>query len=217
MYVLDLSQAAQILADGFYSETHTFSRWWEKIQTQMSLESNLPNPISHPQHEMWVACQNPTGQVIAFCEVDNRPPTTTSMSTQTDDLIVRPYMCNLAVHEDWRKQGLAQQMIRQCEASVELWQDQYVLYLKVKEHNIPAINLYTKLGYEVFATQLDSKTQETLLVMKRDWTDVLPQQTTMEMEDGDVGEDEEHHHEATFSEVSPMRTATSNSGPTYEI
>lgn len=180
----------------------------------MSLESNLPNPISHPHHEMWVACQTDTGQVIAFCEVDNRPPpipktttTTTTTTSSSDDIVVRPYMCNLAVHVDWRNQGLAQELIRQCESSVELWQDQHVLYLKVKEQNQPAVNLYTKLGYEVVATQLDHKTEETLLVMKRDWTDVP-----------EPMDNDEQTQEATLSEVSTiMRSATSSSSPTYEI
>lgn len=174
----DLSQAAKILVDGFYSDNNTVSKWWEKLQTQMSLESNLPHPYSHPQHEMWVACDAKTGQVLAFCEVDNRPPKKRQQEQREQNegskelLVVRPYMCNLAVHVDWRRQGLARDLIRQCESSVELWQDgTYIMFLKVKKHNEAAVKLYTALGYKVTATEFDDKTQDTLLVMQREWTD----------------------------------------------
>ena len=170
-----MSQAAKILVNGFYQDNHTISKWWEKIQTQMSLESNLPNSFS--QHEMWVACQSQTGEVVAFCELDNRPPKqkATMTTTESKSLTVRPYMCNLAVHEDWRNQGLAQELIRQCEASVELWleNNKFVLYLKVKKQNEAAIKLYTKLGYHVVASEVDDKTQEVLLLMQREWSKSL--------------------------------------------
>ena len=166
------------MVDGFYSDNNTVSKWWEKLQTQMSLESNLPHPYSHPQHEMWVACDTTTGQVLAFCEVDNRPPKRRQQQQQqvnagtNELLVVRPYMCNLAVHADWRRQGLARELIRKCESSVELWQDEsYVMFLKVKKHNQPAVKLYTSLGYKVTATEFDDKTQDTLLVMQREWKD----------------------------------------------
>lgn len=164
----DLSHGARILADGFYSESNPASKWWERLHTQMSLESNWPNPVLRNQHEMWVAVQSQNGQILAFCELDNRPPRNDS---DPEAAKIRPYMCNLAVHLDWRKQGLAQDMIHQCEASVELWSGgaDEKLFLKVKEQNQPAVNLYTKLGYGVVSSQVDEKTEETLLVMKRDW------------------------------------------------
>jgi ribosomal protein S18 acetylase RimI-like enzyme len=178
----DLSQAAKVLVDGFYQENSAVSKWWEKMQTQMSLESNFPHPMASSntiasQHEMWVACRNTDGQVLAFCEVDNRPPR--RIIKPDDKIIVRPYMCNLAVHSEWRKLGLAQELIKQCESSVELWKqsssslsprsESCVLHLKVKEHNFPAVQLYQKMGYEVMATEFDEKTEDVLLVMKREW------------------------------------------------
>jgi len=155
----DLSFAARILADGFYDDRNAASKWWERLQTEMSLESNLPT-FKNSEHEMWVACQRSDGKILAFCEVDNR---------EKDFLNdTRPYMCNLAVHLDHRGQGLAQEMIQQCEDSADLW-DQDKLFLKVREHNDPAVKLYSKMGYDIVATQVDEKTQDTLLVMKKGW------------------------------------------------
>ena len=155
----DLSQAARILADGFYADVNPASKWFERLQTQMSLESNIPVPTQ--QHEMWVACNKQNGKVLAFCEVDNRPP-----KREND---VRPYMCNLAVHTEWRNQGLAQRMIEKCEDSILDW-DTNELYLKVKEANTPAVKLYTKMEYEIVAQEVDGKSSETLFVMKKELT-----------------------------------------------
>jgi ribosomal protein S18 acetylase RimI-like enzyme len=128
----------------------------------MSLESNLPTFASkNPQHEMWVACQKSNGQVLAFCEVDNREKDFLDNAT-------KPYMCNLAVHLDHRGKGLAKEMIRQCEDTADLWKEEK-LFLKVREHNEPAVQLYKTMGYDVVATQTDQKTDDTLLVMKRAW------------------------------------------------
>lgn len=125
----------------------------------MSLESNLPTFIS-TQHEMWVACDKINGQVLAFCEVDNR---------EKDFLqTTKPYMCNLAVHLDHRGKGLAKEMIRQCEDSADLWKEEK-LFLKVKQQNEPAVQLYQTMGYDVVATQTDEKTDATLFVMKKEW------------------------------------------------
>mmetsp|Transcript_635 Transcript_635/g.1004 ORF Transcript_635/g.1004 Transcript_635/m.1004 type:complete len:247 (+) Transcript_635:192-932(+) len=161
----DLSDAANVLADGFYYENNPASKWWEKIQTQLSLESNLPNSFLGVQHQMWVACENESGRVLAFCEVDNRP----QQNREGSSTEVRPYMCNLAVDTKWRKQGVAQDMIRRCEESVKEWEEK-TLYLKVKENNEAAVGLYEKMGYEVSSNEITKKTEDVLLTMKRTWT-----------------------------------------------
>lgn len=161
----DLSDAARVLADGFYYENNPASKWWEKMQTQLSLESNLPNSFLGSQHEMWVACENESGRVLSFCEVDNRPPKKQG-SNSTE---VRPYMCNLAVDTKWRGKGIAQDMIKRCEESVKEWEEE-MLHLKVREVNDPAVALYKKMGYEISSNEITEKTEEVLLTMKRTWT-----------------------------------------------
>lgn len=160
----DLSEAARVLADGFYSEQNPASRWWEKMQTQLSLESNLPNNFLNAPHEMWVACENESGRVISFCEVDNRPPKKTGPNSTE----VRPYMCNLAVDIKWRKQGIAKDMIQRCEDSVKKWEEK-TLYLKVREKNDAAVSLYEKMGYVVVSNEITEKSDDILLTMKRTW------------------------------------------------
>jgi len=161
----DLSEAARVLADGFYSEQNPASKWWEKMQTQLSLESNLPNNFLNAPHEMWVACENESGRVISFCEVDNRLPKRIGPNSTE----VRPYMCNLAVDTKWRKQGIAKDMIRRCEDSVTKWEEK-TLYLKVREKNNAAVALYEKMGYEVVSNEIAEKSEDILLTMKRTWS-----------------------------------------------
>lgn len=59
-----------------------------------------------------------------------------------------PYISNLAVKLDYRRQKVAQQLLFACEQTVLGWglQD---LYLHVLENNQPARQLYAKLGYQV--------------------------------------------------------------------
>jgi len=206
----DLSYAAEVLTEGFYGDSNIATKWWEKIQTQMNLESNLPSTMGIGNvsplltksseksviqgHDMWVACQSDTGKVIGFCELDNREPRKheKEKANMDNSMIVRPYMCNLSVQTDYRKMGIAQNMILQCEQRVTDWYDTSEnstmnpkLYLKVKESNVPAIKLYQKLGYEVVAHETVKNQQDNtlLLVMKREWNNTISRQQTEEKEE----------------------------------
>jgi ribosomal protein S18 acetylase RimI-like enzyme len=58
-----------------------------------------------------------------------------------------PYISNLAVHSNWRNQGIAQQLLQTCEQITGQW-GYPDIYLHVLDNNIAALNLYQKLGYQ---------------------------------------------------------------------
>jgi len=58
------------------------------------------------------------------------------------------YLSNLAVLEEYRQQGVAQQLLRVCERVALDWGYQD-LYLHVLENNARARRLYTKAGYQL--------------------------------------------------------------------
>jgi ribosomal protein S18 acetylase RimI-like enzyme len=58
-----------------------------------------------------------------------------------------PYISNLAVHSNWRNQGIAQQLLQTCEQITGQWGYSDV-YLHVLDNNVAALNLYQKLGYQ---------------------------------------------------------------------
>jgi GNAT superfamily N-acetyltransferase len=70
--------------------------------------------------------------------------------TKADKL---PYVSNLAVHQAWRGQGIAQQLLSASEQVVLSW-GFHELCLHVLEKNYPARNLYQKVGYRLYQTDL---------------------------------------------------------------
>jgi ribosomal protein S18 acetylase RimI-like enzyme len=58
-----------------------------------------------------------------------------------------PYLSNLAVRSDYRRQGVAQTLLRHCEERAQQ-QGFHQLYLHVLEGNQPARQLYSKSGYQ---------------------------------------------------------------------
>lgn len=57
------------------------------------------------------------------------------------------YISNLAVRADYRRRGVAQALLQQCEDLARTWRFQSI-YLHVIETNVKARNLYRKLGYQ---------------------------------------------------------------------
>lgn len=64
-----------------------------------------------------------------------------------------PYLSNLAVHSEYRRRGVARQLLLACEQIASNWGYQD-LYLHVLENNLKARGLYTQLGYRLH--QVDS-------------------------------------------------------------
>ncbi|BAS58628.1 GCN5-related N-acetyltransferase [Leptolyngbya boryana IAM M-101] len=63
------------------------------------------------------------------------------------------YLSNLAVREEFRRQGIAEQLLLACEPYVESWGYRQI-YLHVLETNQAAKALYFKLGYRLEEIQL---------------------------------------------------------------
>jgi ribosomal protein S18 acetylase RimI-like enzyme len=58
-----------------------------------------------------------------------------------------PYIANLAVHQHYRRRGIALKLLQVCEQTAKDWGFNQ-LYLHVLETNAPARRLYRKAGYE---------------------------------------------------------------------
>lgn len=59
-----------------------------------------------------------------------------------------PYIFNLAVHPQWRRRGVAKQLLCAAEQTVKQWGFSR-LYMHVLEDNHPARNLYDEIGYRI--------------------------------------------------------------------
>jgi len=163
-----LSPAAKILTEEFYAYRTNFITFQiERLKTVLSLESTFPNQdpsslnynkrIRRPLQQMLVACEADGGKVIGFAEVDARPlgknddgTTRISEDGTSSDNALRSYMYNLAVDKNWKRKGVASQLVRAAENYVIDMHEECVenrLYLRVRKSNEAAIGLYKSLGY----------------------------------------------------------------------
>ncbi len=63
-----------------------------------------------------------------------------------------PYIFNLAVHPQWRRRGVAKQLLLAAEQTVKQWGFSR-LYMHVLEDNQPARNLYDRIGYRLHSQE----------------------------------------------------------------
>lgn len=161
----DLGAAARILTDGFYGDSNFITYNVERLNTFLSLESTFPQPgsVVGAVHSMFVACRQTDGKVLGFAEIDGRPP-------KKENEAPRPYMCNLAICPKWRRRGLAKALVGECEEKALRW-GKTEIYLKVRESNDAATNMYRDLGYEVQSTRTEEmrgKPPQSIILMKKE-------------------------------------------------
>ena len=68
------------------------------------------------------------------------------------DIQQYPYIFNLAVHPQWRRRGVAKELLLAAEQTVTQWGFSR-LYMHVIEDNEPARNLYDRIGYRLHSQE----------------------------------------------------------------
>ena len=190
----DVGRASQILTEGFFKHKTNFLVYqWERLETYLSLDSTFPKP--NTLHQIFVACDSRSGRVLGMVELDARVPKT---KDDKDGIrtgsAVSPYMCNVAVDEKYQRRGIASALIARCERQVEEWYEQTrgkiscSLYLRVRESNVAAVSMYTKLNYTSITQEKDKKTGENLLVMRKELQRRSKPSNKMEQELSDTPE-----------------------------
>ncbi|KAL3903140.1 MAG: hypothetical protein SGILL_010557, partial [Bacillariaceae sp.] len=181
--LVDMGRASKILSDGFFKHKTNFITYqFERLTTYLSLESTFPKPNTY--HEIFVACCAQKGTVWGVVEVDARMDGSDRSVTVKDD---GPYMCNLAVDDQSQRMGIASALVRECERQVAEWHNDdrqrrirngtdddpttirvsKSLCLRVRESNVPAVQLYAKMGYQSMWQEPEKKTGETVLLMRK--------------------------------------------------
>jgi ribosomal protein S18 acetylase RimI-like enzyme len=115
------------------------------------LRSNIVSGSSHGKQQQVcsIAAYTDRGksQVIGTIEVGMR---TTNYRQPTPHRYV--YISNLAVSRDFRRLGIAQELLRDCERLTTAW-GYTELYLHVMGNNDRGRRLYEKLGYEIVSRE----------------------------------------------------------------
>jgi ribosomal protein S18 acetylase RimI-like enzyme len=146
----DLTSLAEILADSFHSRAGMGG--WVYPLLRLGIYEDLRNRLNScsPRYICLVAV---TSETIGSSGGDRLVGTVEMALRSTHPWLFgsspqSPYLSNLAVHHDCRRQGAARQLLTSCERLALRWGFQD-LYLHVLENNHQARRLYFKLGYRL--------------------------------------------------------------------
>jgi ribosomal protein S18 acetylase RimI-like enzyme len=162
----DLGAAANILADAFSKDLNFIAQRVERMNTYLSLKSRFETfryaERSGALQCMLVAVDRETQTTImGVCEVDNRPP------GGEINPAPRPYISNLAVHNEFRRKGAATALVLESENIVRGSWGKPRLHLRVEKDNAAAQAMYERCGYsEQGITEDTISTRTSLLLAK---------------------------------------------------
>lgn len=158
---------ADILIESFYNPSMVV-RQYLYLSELSRLQGNFP--YGNVEHTFFIAClrqdsssnikNNNKETIIGFVDVDARPGTNESDAP-------RPYLSDLAVLPAYRRKGIAQALIHECETEAKLWgKDE--LYLRVERKNDGALDMYrNKLGYEALDHHYFGVKDTTILLRRK--------------------------------------------------
>jgi ribosomal protein S18 acetylase RimI-like enzyme len=125
------------------------------------------------RHAELVLCIDGTNNSIVGCagiEIDK-----IKKMDGYDTSIQGPVMSNLAISRNYRRRGLAEELVRSCEAIARNEWGYSDCYLYVEGKNMPACKLYEKLGYNVLWTDESATT----LLPTKDGSGLMNGRTTI--------------------------------------
>lgn len=142
----DLTGVAQIIAESFHSQNGILGWLFPLLRLGIYEDLRHRFATSAPHQVCLVALnthENKENYLVGTVELGLRFNNSWSQVSKS-----YPYLSNLAVHPNYRRQGAASDLLIACEKVVLNWGFQD-LYLHVLENNHQARQLYFKLGYRV--------------------------------------------------------------------
>jgi ribosomal protein S18 acetylase RimI-like enzyme len=144
----DLDRLSEVLAESFHPRQKT-NRWVYSL-LKFGIYEDLKTRLR--SHTSRYAClvavvpvatlQGESSEVVGTVELTLRSTSWYFGAPQY------PYISNLAVSPEYRRQGIAKQLLRQCETTATRWGFRK-LYLHVLDNNQSARSLYENDGYTV--------------------------------------------------------------------
>jgi len=156
---VDLGEVSNIVMNSFYSGDSIKGPWRHmyRLGELNRLQQNFP--YNDELHCMLVAACPYSEQVVAFVDIDARPPT-----RQIDP--PRPYLSDLCTNPMWRRRGIARALVEQCE-DLSLQMNKEELYIRVEQNNTAAIEMYKNLAYTRQSHEYFGVKDTTMLLHKK--------------------------------------------------
>jgi ribosomal protein S18 acetylase RimI-like enzyme len=134
------------LDDSFAANAAERSPWEALVargRLALDLERRL-TPWDWCRHQQFVAEDLTSRRIVGFAELWAENAAACGAS---DAITPQPVVFNLCVSPSARRQGIASQLLAQCEAGAAEWGEPG-LYLKVEVENVGALGLYRQCGFE---------------------------------------------------------------------
>ncbi len=146
----DLAAIVEVLITSFYP-LNPFNRWLYPVM-RVGIHEDLKLRLrSHSRYYYCLAAITTDNTVVGTAEVALRSPF--PLFPQ------RAYVSNLAVSDAHRRRGVARQLLQSCETLAQSW-GYRTIYLHVANDNVPAQQLYEKLGYHAAPSELEILAQQ---------------------------------------------------------
>jgi ribosomal protein S18 acetylase RimI-like enzyme len=155
----DLGVVSDLIMTSFYTGENTRSPWRQmfRLGELNRLQQNFP--YDDVRHSMLVASCRSTHEIMAFVDIDARP------AKRLQDP-PRPYLSDLSVDPDWRRNGIASKLIQECEhLAIKMGKNE--LFIRVERNNTPALHMYEGLGYQAQPHDYFGVVDTTILLNKK--------------------------------------------------
>ncbi|KAL9190453.1 hypothetical protein ACHAXT_007664 [Thalassiosira profunda] len=150
----ELGKAADLMTDGFYPnlQNNPILRPLRHLLELERLQGNFP--YDDKDRHFYLAAYNGDGEMLGFCDLDGRIPKPNgggfSLLSPFAPRVNRPqpYFSDLSVRPDHRRRGIASALMSAAEERARRMGFEE-LYLGVRSTNEEALQMYSRMGYEL--------------------------------------------------------------------
>jgi len=139
--ITDIAGMSKVLVQGFNLVPYA----WMNPIAQAGIQADLKVRMDRKSLYQSFVAIDPNGDpatIVGTVEVTLQKPNLSCQPTSY------AYLASLTVARDYRRLGVAQQLIKACERQITFW-NQSDLYLHVLAENVAARRLYLQLGYGI--------------------------------------------------------------------
>ena len=137
-------------------------------------------------------------RIVGFCDLDDRPPTRCTGFMHNP----RPYLSDVCVHPDYRRRGIARELLRRSEQLSQSEWNKTELYVRVDRTNAAALAAYQRRGYRrsaIHPPELSARGEPDIWLLRKALAaDTVDDETEIDIDIGGERDDKANRNVALF-------------------